>query len=494
MNKITTPIADFVNEYIEKNTIRMHMPGHKGVKHLGSEAMDITEIKGADVLYHANGIIAESEVNAARIFGAARTIYSTEGSSLCIRAMLMLVTMLASSKGRQRAVIAAGRNAHKSFITAAGLVDADVRWMYADGTKACECADTTSLENSIGAKACECTGSETDTETGIVSCRLSADDIEQHILSSNPDAVYITSPDYLGNMADIKGIAAVCHRHNCLLLVDNAHGAYFALEEAASFTENLKGKGILRTASKHPMALGADLCCDSAHKTLPVLTGGAYLHIADCAPKLCKEAAEQAMSMFASTSPSYLILQSLDLANKLMSEELPEQLEVIKKKAEQAKQRLIKAGWKLIGDESIKLTLSAKPYGYTGEEIADILREHNIEPEFSDPDYLVLMISTDTADSDIDSLTELLVNIERRPAIKDEAPILKPGKVKLSIREALFSESETIPVCKAGGRILAEPGVTCPPAVPIAVCGEVIDDNTIACFRYYGIEFVRVVK
>ena len=100
----------------------------------------------------------------------------------------------------------------------------------------------------------------------------------------------------------------------------------------------------------------------------------------------------------------------------------------------------------------------------------------------------------DTADSDIDSLTELLVNIERRPAIKDEAPILKPGKVKLSIREALFSESETIPVCKAGGRILAEPGVTCPPAVPIAVCGEVIDDNTIACFRYYGIESVRVVK
>ena len=498
MNKITTPIADFVNEYIEKNTIRMHMPGHKGVKHLGAEAMDITEIKGADVLYHADGIIAESEANAARIFGAARTIYSTEGSSLCIRAMLMLVTMLASSKGRRRAVIAAGRNAHKSFITAAGLVDADVIWMYADGTEACERADTTSLENSIGAKACECTGSETDTETssetGIVSCRLSADDIEQHILSSNPDAVYITSPDYLGNMADIKGIAAVCHRQNCLLLVDNAHGAYLALEEAALFTKNLNGKSVLRTASKHPMALGADLCCDSAHKTLPVLTGGAYLHIAGCAPQLCKEAAEQAMSMFASTSPSYLVLQSLDLANKLMSEELPEQLEVIKKKAEQAKQRLIKAGWKLIGDESIKLTLSAKPYGYTGEELADILREHNIEPEFSDPDYLVQMISMDTADSDIDSLTELLVNIERRPAIKDEAPILKPGKVKLSIREALFSEAETIPVCKAGGRILAEPGVTCPPAVPIAVCGEVIDDNTIACFKYYGIESVRVVK
>ena len=475
-----TPIVDFVNEYIAKDTVRMHMPGHKGVKHLGAEAMDITEIKGADVLYHADGIIAESEANAAAIFGTARTVYSTEGSSLCIRAMLMLVTMLARSHGRQRAVIAAGRNAHKTFITAAGLMDADVRWMYANGAAACEGTDTT-----------------TGSEAGLVSCRLSARDIEEHILSSKPDAVYITSPDYLGNVADISTIAEVCHKHGCLLLVDNAHGAYLAVrerQEAFASEENnlcaLKHGLTLR----HPIALGADLCCDSAHKTLPVLTGGAYLHIAHRAPSICCEAAEQAMSMFATTSPSYLILQSLDLANKLMTETMPARLAALRERTEGLKQQLTAAGWELVGDESIKLTISAKPYGYTGDELADILREHNIEPEFSDPDYLVLMLSTDTSDSAIESLEEALLSISRRPAIQDKAPTPRPGIMGMSIRDALFALSETIPVSEAKGRILAEPGVTCPPAVPIAVCGELIDDNAIACFKYYGIDKVKVVK
>ena len=488
-----TPIVDFVNEYIAKDTVRMHMPGHKGVSHLGAEGYDITEVKDADVLYHAEGIIAESEANAAAIFGTARTVYSTEGSSLCIRAMLMLVTMLARSHGRQRAVIAAGRNAHKTFITAAGLMDADVRWMYADGTKACERADTTSLENSIGAKACECTGSE----TSIVSCRLSANDIKKHIISSKPDAVYITSPDYLGNVADISTIAEVCHKHGCLLLVDNAHGAYLAVrerQEAFASEENnlcaLKHGLTLR----HPIALGADLCCDSAHKTLPVLTGGAYLHIAHRAPSICCEAAEQAMSMFATTSPSYLILQSLDLANKLMTETMPARLAALRERTACLKQQLTAVGWELVGDESIKLTISAKPYGYTGDELADILREHNIEPEFSDPDYLVLMLSTDISDSAIESLEEALLSIRRRPAIQNKAPTPRPGIMGMSIRDALFALSETIPVSEAKGRILAEPGVTCPPAVPIAVCGELIDDNAIACFKYYGIDKVKVVK
>ena len=475
-----TPIVDFVNEYIAKETVRMHMPGHKGVTHLGAEGYDITEVKGADVLYHAEGIIAESEANATVIFGTARTVYSTEGSSLCIRAMLMLVTMLARSHGRQRAVIAAGRNAHKTFITAAGLMDADVRWMYANGAAACEGTDTT-----------------TGSEAGLVSCRLSARDIEEHILSSKPDAVYITSPDYLGNVADISTIAEVCHKHGCLLLVDNAHGAYLAVrerQEAFASEENNLCALKHGLTPRHPIALGADLCCDSAHKTLPVLTGGAYLHIAHRAPSICVDAAEQAMSMFATTSPSYLILQSLDLANKLMTETMPARLAALRERTACLKQQLTAAGWELVGDESIKLTISAKPYGYTGDELADILREHNIEPEFSDPDYLVLMLSTDTSDSAIESLEEALLSISRRPAIQDKAPTPRPGIMGMSIRDALFALSETIPVSEAKGRILAEPGVTCPPAVPIAVCGELIDDNAIACFKYYGIDKVKVVK
>ena len=102
------------------------MPGHKGSSYLGMEALDITEISGADVLYHGDGVIRASEENAARLFGTAKTLYSTEGSSLCIRAMLYLALLYARQTGR-RPLIAAGRNAHKVFLTAAALLDLEPR-------------------------------------------------------------------------------------------------------------------------------------------------------------------------------------------------------------------------------------------------------------------------------------------------------------------------------------------------------------------------------
>ena len=109
-----TPIWDFVRDYGSKDNIRLHMPGHKGKKRLGVEALDITEIDGADSLYEASGIIRESEENASALFGSP-TFYSTEGSSQCIRAMLYLALLHAKELGK-RPVIAAGRNAHKTFL------------------------------------------------------------------------------------------------------------------------------------------------------------------------------------------------------------------------------------------------------------------------------------------------------------------------------------------------------------------------------------------
>ena len=443
---MNTPILDFIREYNARNVVRMHMPGHKGAAHLGCESMDITEVSGADVLYHAKGIIAESKTYAARIFGAARTLYSTEGSSLAIRAMLWLVVKNARSHGKRQAHILAGRNAHKSFITAAGLLDIKVTWMYGSA------------------------GSD------IVSCRLSAAEVEAYLKDNEADAVYITSPDYLGNMTNIEAIAKVCHKYNCMLLVDNAHGTYLALE------------------GRHPMMLGADLCCDSAHKTLPVLTGGAYLHISSDAPSLCREYAEEAMSLFASTSPSYLILASLDAANKGLTGEIAERLPHLVKKINSLKEKLAIQGFELAGDESIKLTLRPKSYGYTGTELADILREHSIEPEFCDPDYLVLMFSTDTKDEDIEQLIRVLVDIEKRPAISVKPPAPHPARQMMSIGEALLAESEEVPVKAAVGRISADINTACPPAVPITVCGELIDEHAVECLKYYGIETVRVVK
>ena len=123
-----TPICDFVRAYAESEAIRLHMPGHKGKNLLGLEALDITEIDGADSLYEASGIIQRSEENASRLFGCP-TFYSTEGSSQCIRAMLYLAMLHAKERGK-RPLIAAGRNAHKTFLTGAALLDLDVRWLY----------------------------------------------------------------------------------------------------------------------------------------------------------------------------------------------------------------------------------------------------------------------------------------------------------------------------------------------------------------------------
>ena len=327
-----TPICDFVRGYARSGALRLHMPGHKGEGPLGMEALDITEIPGADSLYEADGVIAQSEKNASALFGAP-TLYSTEGSSLCIRAMLALVQRHAAAQGR-RPVIAAGRNAHKTFLSAAALLDLPVNWLTPEGAQS------------------------------YLSCALSAGELEAQLAAMDepPAAVYLTSPDYLGNTVDVAALSAVCHRHGALLLVDNAHGAYLRF----------------LPQSRHPIDLGADLCCDSAHKTLPVLTGGAYLHIAESMPQTLRAQAKDALALFGSTSPSYLILQSLDAANRTLAQGYRARLADFLPRVQRAKDALRAQGYALCGDEPLTLTLRTKPYGYRGEELAARLAEGGV--------------------------------------------------------------------------------------------------------------------
>ena len=286
---ISTPICDFARDYAERNPGRFHMPGHKGKAFLGCEDRDLTEIEGADDLYHPAGIIAESEANASKLFGWP-TVYSTEGSSLCVRAMLALAYTAAGRKGR----VLAGRNAHKTFLSAAILLDFPIRWLWAG--------------------------------EDYLSCPVTPEQVERAILEEGekPFAVYLTSPDYLGNMADIRGISGVCRKYGVRLLVDNAHGAYLKF----------------LPESRHPMDLGVDYCCDSAHKTLPVLTGGAYLHFRE---EGMRGKVKDAMALFGSTSPSYLIMQSLDLANPYL-EGLPRRLKTFLPRVAALKGRLLERG------------------------------------------------------------------------------------------------------------------------------------------------------
>ncbi len=445
---MNTPIYDFAKEYAQSESVRLHMPGHKGKKLLGIEHLDITEISGADSLYEADGIIKESEENASRLFGC-KTYYSTEGSSLCIRAMLYLAVLYAKKQGI-KPLILAGRNAHRTFISAAALLDFDVEWLYP------------SADNSY------------------LSCNINSDTLEKTLNSmvEKPVAVYITNPDYLGNCVDIKSISSVCKNHGILLIVDNAHGAYLRF----------------LPESIHPVDLGADICCDSAHKTLPVLTGGAYLHISDSAPSFLSDRAKNALAMFGSTSPSYIILQSLDLANKYIFEGYSEKLESYISIISKFKKELIYHGYTFIGDEPLKLTFDIKKYGYTGYEFSQTLLKKNIVCEFSDPDYVVLMLTPEIGADKIEILKNILVSIPSKKAINDRPPFFSKAEKVLSVKDASFSDSETIRVSESIGRVLAVSDVGCPPAVPVLISGERIDKNAIECFQYYGIKHCTVVK
>lgn len=444
---MNTPICDFVNAYASGDTLRLHMPGHKGAPLLGAEPFDITEIDGADSLFAADGIIAESERNASSLFGCT-TVYSTEGCSHCIRAMLRLLALFARQSGK-RPTVAAARNVHKSFLSAVALLDIDVTWLYPEKTDS------------------------------YLSCRLTAARIDAALtaMREKPTAVYLTSPDYLGNTADIAAIAAVCHRHDVLLLVDNAHGAYLRF----------------LPVSAHPIDLGADMCCDSAHKTLPTLTGGAYLHIADDAPTILTEQAKNSLALFGSTSPSYLILQSLDAVNAALAADYPQELAAFTRAVDTLKATLCAYGYSLSGDEPLKLTLRTKSVGYDGRHLAAILRNAGIECEFADPDFIVMMLTPTLGADGLARLQAALTAIPLSSPLADTPPTFHRLEAAMSAREAILAPCETVAASACVGRVLAAPSVSCPPAVPIAVCGERMDDSTATCFAYYGIDTCTVV-
>lgn len=439
---MTTPICDFVENYKNKNPQRFHMPGHKGKSYLGFEEYDITEISGADSLFDAQGIIKESEMNAGSIFSA-HTFYSCEGSSLSIKAMVYLALAWAKENNASN-VILATRNAHKSFLYACALCDADILWLKND-------------------------------EDNYLSSKITAEDVENAIKSSKtfPCAVYITSPDYLGNITDLCTIKQICIKYNILLLADNAHGAY------------------LNFLGQHPLQAGVDMVCDSAHKTLSALTGAGYLHINKNAPEILYKNAKYAMGIFASTSPSYLILQSLDRFNSI-AESFSSRLDYIIPFISSMKQRLQNHGYTLYGNEVLKLTIKTKPYGYTGYEFGKMLEKKNLFPEFYDNDFLVLMLPLNK--DSLMALTEILFSIPKKESIITLPPEFEMPQKAMSVRSALFMPFEEIDIKDAKDRILHSPMVSCPPAVPIVVSGEIISENAIKVFEYYKISKVKVIK
>lgn len=429
--QISTPIDDFLRDYAGKNPLRCHMPGGKGE----NSPFDITEINGADSLFESSGIIAESEKNAARLFGAGKTLYSCGGSTLSVQTMLALV----KAKNPEKRRVIAGRYCHKSLISACVLLDLEVDWILPEG---------------------------------YLSCRVSAEKIREKI-GTGTLCVFLQSIDYYGGNCDIESVSQICRNRDIPLLVDNAHGAYLV------FTEN------------HPLKLGADMTADSGHKTLPCLTGCGYLHIRE--GSVFADRAKEIMGMFGSSSPSYLMLQSLDLCNRFIDERR-DRAERVFKEIRRLKSALLNLGFGLYESDPMRITVDGFGAGYGGFELNEILEKKNIYCEYCDNRYVVLLFSVSQKFEDFGKILKAFEEIPVKGGIESNEIEFELPKAAVSPKEAVFAPSRLVPLKTAEGKICGEIRCGCPPCVPLVMPGEVYSEKCLQMLEGYGVKEVRALE
>lgn len=427
--------------YIADGCSRFHTPGHSGKAAAIPPfapvlPYDLTEVEGLDSLYHADGVLQACEVRAAAIFGSRGSFLSAGGCSQAIKAMLSLAV---SPGGR----VAMGRNAHFSAVSAAGLIGFEPVWLYPGAS-------------------------------GVVEAR----EVEVALSEGSADAVYLTSPDYYGRLCDIPDIAAVCRRFGTPLLVDNAHGSHlhFLKEE------------------RHPLSLGADMTACSLHKTLPVLTGGALLNIG-------REAflpdARERMALFGSTSPSYLIMGSVDLCLDWLEREGRAAFSRLEERADALRDFARRLGYALPEGECdpVRFTL---PLAKNRIPVADAMAafRETCMWEYCDETAMVFILTPFHEEEDFTRLGEGLSRLA--PKMGTAAPLQRPdfprAEAVLPVREALFAPAESLPIGEAAGRVSAELVCPCPPGIPVAVPGERLEVETLSLLQKSGRERIRAVR
>jgi len=440
---------DILKETSEHGREPYHMPGHKRnprFDYLGGMAeLDFTEIDGLDNLHSPEGIIRDTMDLAKKLYGAEESFLLVNGSTGGI-----LAAVYSCCAGGKPLI--AVRNAHKSVYNAAVLCESPVEYLLPRLSDDGLVLDVTP-EEAVRA------------------------------IEAMPDAgaMLITSPTYDGVISDVAGIAEVCHAHGIPLIVDAAHGAHL---------------GFLDPNIASPVECGADLTVMSLHKTLPSLTQTGLLHVSG---KLVKpETVMRALTIFETSSPSYLFMASIDgclheMKNPGLFETWRKRLSRLYTEAHLWERTGVhlRHPWQrpenvFAFDES-KLILACD--GYAGTKIAEILRkEFGIEPEMTAHGYVLLM----TGAGDTDEMTERLCEAFRyfgkhpRPAFEREFCTSPYGIVPESVMllaYALTADAETVPLEDACGRIAAEFVMPYPPGIPLLAPGEVITEERIAAVR-----------
>lgn len=444
-----TPIREAVEGFLAKGRAPFHMPGHKG---RGGESLgikyDITEVEGVDSLYHAQEAILECEQRYAKHYGTSGSFLSAGGSTLCIQAMLAL----AAQRGRR---IIAGRMIHSAAVAAMALLGLEPIWIY--------------------------TPTAASPKEGIegLSLQVTAQQVEE-ALSRNPDAaaVYLTSPDYFGQLADVQSISEVCRKAGVPLLIDNAHGAH------------------LQFFGCHPMQLGADLCCDSLHKSLPVLTGGSVLHTSS---GIFAAQAKEKMGLFGSTSPSYLILCSIDAALEELEGDFGQRAKETAQRMKDLGQLARAQGLETIapGGEPMRLTVGFGKTGWSDGEFGELVRLSGIEPEYLGGGVCVFLASPYTTGEDYARLEGLLQGFSPKAGKESIAGTTVPQLIlprMCGLRAAALAPHRTLPSESAQGHTCGGVVSSCPPGIPLLVPGELVTPAAAAALVQAGISEISVLE
>ena len=457
-----TPIYTALQQYAGKNFLRLHMPGHagKGIKQqelCRLATLDLTEIPGLDDLHLPTGVIKESQELLARAFGAGKSYFLVNGATSGIHALF-----LALNKEGNKVLLP--RNAHRSFY--GGLVLSGAVPIYLP----------VQVESELG-----------------IALAVTAEDVTR-LLLSNPDInnVFISSPSYYGTGCDIAAIAGITSSHNKLLLVDEAHGAHFAFSQRCP-----------RTA----LGSGADGVVNGLHKTLPVLNQGACLHLS---ARLAGDLRiEKTLSLLTTTSPSYPILASIELARQFMEENGESLLEKSWQLSREYRQKInaiaglscceqeLQAVTGVTGLDPLKMLVSVRGSALNGYQLAALLREgYGIQVELEDTNFVLAMFSVFHDRNDWEKFYQALQVIAAtypgrgRTWPKVELPPLPP--MLLTPRQAFMASSLKVPLKDALNRVAAEMIAVYPPGIPCLLPGELINQEMLDYIIYLGKSGARI--
>ncbi len=448
MENWNVPLYKAVMQYSRSKPTPFHMPGHKLGRGIPKEflenleLLDVTEIRGTDNLHYPEGPVKEAQMLAAEAFGADRTYFLVNGSTCGIMAAILTLC-------RPGDKIIVGRDCHKSVIN--GIVLAGAHPVYIKPE----------FDNNFGIS--------TVTPPSAV----------EEALDRFPDAVgvIVTRPNYYGICSDVEKIAAIAHRKGKVLVVDEAHGAHL----------NFSGR-----LPESSIRLGADICVQSAHKTLPAFTQGAYLHVGS--PRIDLEKLEFNLRILQTTSPSYIIMVMLDIAREIMAkagksliDNLLDEIGVFREGISRLENVEMLTKDDIFGGEhdETRIVLNFRKTGITGFDADRILRdEYNIQIEMADFYNAVCIATVADRKDDFEKLFSAVSEISNRFAGNSPLPdnIVKELEIPrpvLNPKEAVMSKSERVPLNRAVGRICTSVVTPYPPGVPVICPGETVTEDIV---------------